>query len=468
MVAQDEMAKIINRALVWFRRDLRLSDHRALSWATKHAGEVVCVFVFDEKILAPFRAHKCDRRITFIAESLQEMRDSLRKEGSDLVVLVGDPVDVIPKLAFDLNVGSVFFNRDYEPYAKNRDSKISQKLEQAGVKIKSFKDHVIFEASEVLTQTGGTYRKFTPYSNAWLKKLSLNPQELSTAVVENGKFINASHLKAIENLREIEVQKIGFEPTDNLLKGGETSAIQTWKRFQRHISSYHESRNIPFDEKGTSHLSVYFRFGNIAARHALHALFKKNQNQGEKTWVNEIIWRDFFQMILDQFPYSMEHAFNPQYEKIKWPNSPSHFQAWCEGRTGFPIVDAAMRCLVETGWMHNRLRMIVASFLVKDCLVDWRWGEKFFAKYLLDYDAAANVGGWQWSASTGCDAQPYFRIFNPSSQSEKFDPKGDFIKKWCPELKHLSAKDIHQPQPGAILEHDVQRKKALELLGVAQ
>ncbi len=420
--------------LCWLRRDLRLHDHAALSAAVE-TGETTVAFIFDSHILDKLK-NKSDKRVTFIYQSLQEIETLLQKKGSSLVVRYGKPEEEIPKLCEELGIDKVFANRDYEPYAKKRDALIAKK-----VHLETFKDSVFYEKHEVLTGSATLYKVFTPYKNKWLEKFN-----------DSGKIIsnfecNLKNLRKFENKKNILVTDwykiIGFKENLALLTGGTKQALKRLNDFHDHISEYKVARDFPAIA-GTSLLSVYIRFGNLSVRDMIRAGLEK-KSEGAQTWVSEIIWRDFYQMILDSHPYVEKGAFKKEYDQIKYLGNEVDFKAWCEGRTGFPIVDAAMRCLNETGMMHNRLRMIVASFLCKILLVDWKKGEHYFAEHLLDFDLAANNGGWQWSSSSGCDAQPYFRIFNPYTQSEKFDSKGEFIKQWVPELKKAGPKEIHRP-----------------------
>lgn len=448
--------------ICWVRRDLRLHDHHALSQSLSD-GETVLVFVFDTHILNKLN-YSSDRRITFIFESLIEMEESLNKKGSSLIILHGKPEEEIPKLADKLGALSVYCNRDYEPYAKARDEKVMKALAEKRIAFHQYKDSVMYEGLEVKTGSGTPYKVFTPYKNNWLHQFSEAGREVP------------DYKCALKNLHEFKnpdsitnkdwYKKLGFKTNPALLTGGTKEAEKRLKKFLTRISDYKEDRNFPAIE-GTSLLSAYIRFGNISVRDMIRASLEEKSN-GASTWLSEIIWRDFYQMILDQFPHVTEGAFRPEYDKIKWAGSDAHFKKWCEGETGFPLVDAAMRCFNETGMMHNRLRMVVASFLVKILMVDWKKGEKYFAEKLLDFDLAANNGGWQWSASTGCDAQPWFRIFNPYTQSEKFDPKGEFIREWCPELQSLSNKEIHRPEkavgyPKPIVSYELNRQKALKM-----
>ncbi len=427
--------------ICWMRRDLRLKDHAALSHSLND-GQTIVVFVFDTEILN-LLTNKNDQRVSFIYDSLIEVEKELRKYDSSLYIAYGDPVVEIPRIAAEFEVRNVFCNRDYEPYAKKRDKEVEKKLQKAGINFTQFKDSVVFEKQEVLTKTQSTFKVFTPYKNRWLEIF-----ERSEKVFEHypTKLKNLYPWKNAHSIEKYDWYKIiGFIPTPPTLPGGRDNALKRLKTFDKDISQYHQLRDYPA-QNGTSLLSVYLRHGNISIREAVK-FAKERKDQGHKTWLNELVWRDFYQMILDVYPRIEHSSFKPQYDKIKYPSDPDLFRSWCEGKTGFPLVDAAMRCLNETGLMHNRLRMLCASFLCKTLLVDWRKGEKYFAEKLLDYDLAANNGGWQWSSSSGCDAQPYFRIFNPYTQSEKFDPDGEFIKQWIPELRNSEGKEIHHPNP---------------------
>lgn len=451
------------KSLVWVRRDLRLLDNTALSHATQNSDSVAVVFVFDKQILQQLK-NKEDRRITFIYDSLIELDKSLNELGSNLIVVLGDPCIEIPKLVRDMLVDALYFNEDYEPYAISRDNKVKEELGKIGVSSYMFKDHVIFSGNEVLKSNASPYQVFTAYKKAWLKKLNsedYGQRKLKKTFIRKKEILKYIHFPKLED--------IGFERTKfyyDFQKPGRKNGVQQIKRFAKNIKEYQRDRDFPY-KNGTSGLSVHLRFGTISIRECLR-LCLNSTSLGNKTWLSEIIWRDFYQMILFQFPYITNKAFKSKYQNISWQGTEKHFKAWCEGRTGYPIVDSAMRQLNRTGWMHNRLRMIVASFLTKDLLIDWRKGESYFAEHLLDFDLASNNGGWQWSASTGCDAQPYFRIFNPELQSKKFDCNGDFIRLWVPELEGCSKKEIHCPidienYPSPIVEHKKQKILALKM-----
>ena len=468
------------RTLFWFRRDLRITDNAGLYYALKSARCVYAVFVFDREILEMLPS-KRDRRVEFIWESVSALKTSLRLHGGDLIVRHARAVETIPALAQQLKVGAVFANEDYEPAAIARDARVREALRQNGIGFHTFKDTVIFEKNEVLTQAGGIYRVFTPYKYAWLKRLDdfhLKP------------YPSAGYAKHLAAPKEQEpmptLESLGFARTNLKALGietGEAGAVARRDEFIGRIDGYKEARDFPA-VKGVSYLSVHNRFGTISIRELASIAYAetlRKKNTGAETWLSELIWRDFYFQILYHHPHVARSAFRPEYDAIRWPNDENLFAAWCEGRTGFPIIDAAMRQLNETGYMHNRLRMIVAGFLAKDLLIDWRRGEKYFADNLNDFDLAANNGGWQWAASTGCDAQPYFRIFNPVTQSERFDANGKFIRRYVPELNGVPDKCIHAPwtmppavqqslgvtigkdYPAPVVDHAVQREKALAL-----
>ncbi len=452
----------MDHSICWIRRDLRVHDHHALS-ESLNAGTTTVVFVFDTHILKKLE-DTSDRRITFIHESLEEIEKELQKKGSSLVILYGKPEEEIPKLAEKLKVKAVHVNRDYEPYAKKRDEAVKKKLEKSGIDFFQYKDSVFFEGREILNGSDAPYKVFTPYKNNWLHQFE------STRKSVPDYACNLKNLRKFENPESLQkkdwYKEIGFKKNPPILTGGTKIALKRLEDFISRMNDYKDARNFPAVD-GTSSLSVYIRFGNLSVRDMIRVAISK-RSEGAATWLSEIIWRDFYQMILDQFPHVAVGSFKPEYDKIDFIGPDAHFKKWCEGETGFPIVDAAMRCLNETGMMHNRLRMIVASFLVKILLVDWQKGEKYFAEKLLDFDLASNNGGWQWSSSSGCDAQPYFRIFNPYTQSEKFDPEGIFIRQWVPELISLSNKNIHRPEivdgyPSPIVSYELNRLKALKM-----
>lgn len=421
------------RGILWLRRDLRLEDNTALIRLSEICDEIIPVFVFDTNILAKLK-NESDKRVHFIHQALDDLDTRLRKLNSSLLILHGDPIDLIPKIAKKHKASHVFTNRDYEPYAKKRDQKVQTELAKLGIKFESFKDHVIFESHEILNGQGNMFKVYTPYKNKWKGRFREYPSYPNTKKVKN--FYK-------HNCKMIRLKDIGFKETDFQITATRKEAIKKLKYFSAKINQYSKTRDFVTLE-GTSDLSAYIRHGLISIRELIQFAYEEDSTQ-EKIWLNELIWREFYQAILNEFPHVVSKCFKPQYDSIQWPNNPKYFKAWREGKTGYPIIDASMRCLNQTGKMHNRLRMITASFLCKTLLIDWKKGEKYFAQMLLDFDLAANNGGWQWCSSTGCDAQPYFRIFNPYTQSEKFDGDAKFIKKWCPELKKLPAKYIHHP-----------------------
>lgn len=428
--------------LVWFRRDLRDHDHAALAAALASGRPVHCAFVFDRDILDALPS-RVDRRVEFILGSLQQLDAALRRRGGGLIVRHGRAVDEIPRLARELGVAEVYANRDYEPAAQARDTAVDRQLAAAGGRLRLYKDQVIFERDELLTGAGRPYTVFTPYKNAWLKRLSAADHAPFSA---QGRLAPAP--ESLPTLAEL-----GFTPTNLGELGivpGMAGARQLWNEFRAgRIRRYGALRDFPA-EKGVSYLSVHLRFGSISIRELVSAALAEQAD----AWLNELIWRDFYFMILDRFPHVVDRAFKPGYDAIHWADWPQGLAAWQLGRTGYPLVDAAMRQLNHSGWMHNRLRMVVASFLCKDLGLDWRLGERYFAEQLNDFDLAANNGGWQWAASSGCDAQPYFRIFNPVTQSEKFDPDGKFIRRYVPELARVPDKFIHAPWTMGRLEQE--------------
>ena len=427
----------MSAALVWFRRDLRVHDHAALHHALRMHARVHCVFVFDTAILD--RLPRRDRRVEFILRAVEEVDVALRAMGGALIVRHGDPVVEIPRLAAELGVDAVFANRDYEPAAIARDAEVKRRL--ASADYQDFKDQVIFERAEVMTQGGTPFSVFTPYKNAWLKRLTsrdLNPWPVEEL---------AAHLAPAQSADPLPtLQQLGFEPTDLAelkLPTGMSGAQTLFRDFTERIDDYAAKRDFPA-AKGCSYLSAHLRFGTISIRQ-LAAYAQAQSGRGAATWLSELIWRDFYHAILWHHPRVATQCFKPTFDALRWDTAPELFEAWCAGRIGYPLVDAAMRQLAYSGWMHNRLRMVTASFLTKDLGLDWRQGEAWFAEKLLDFDLAANNGGWQWAASTGCDAQPWFRIFNPVTQSEKFDAEGRFIRRYVPELERVPQKFIHAP-----------------------
>ena len=430
----------MSSALVWFRRDLRDFDHAALFQALKNHRRVFCGFVFDTEILDGLPA-RADRRVEFIHASVLELDAALRARGGGLIVRHGAAREVVPALAAALGVERVLTNRDYEPAAIARDEAVAERLRVLGIGFERFKDQVIFEKNEVLTKSATPFSVFTPYKRAWLA--TLNAFYLKPYPVEKY-AANLAPPPPGEVLPTL--ADIGFVPT-NLAEVGIVPGMAAGRRlfddFQKRIGRYKTARDFPA-RKGVSYLSVHLRFGTVSIRELARVALATG-GEGAETWLSELVWRDFYFQILWHNPHVVGASFRPEYDRVQWDDAPALFDAWREGRTGYPIVDAAMRQIAHSGYMHNRLRMIVASFLTKDLGVDWRLGERYFAEQLNDFDLAANNGGWQWAASTGCDAQPYFRIFNPVTQSEKFDPDGSFIRRYLPELARVPDKYIHAP-----------------------
>lgn len=443
------MKKPLERALFWFRRDLRDHDNAGLYHALKDAEAVWCVFIFDTEILDRLPSRR-DRRVEFIHGSVVELDAALRTRGGGLIVRHARARDAIPALAAELKVEAVYTNHDYEPAAIARDAEVEDALKSAGIAWRTFKDTVIFEKDEVLTQAGGTFSVFTPYKNAWLKKLDTRGDFYWRAYPVE-KYAKALARPAAGEMPSL--SEMGFEPANIRETGitpGTAGGAALLKDFAKRIADYKTARDYPA-VKGVSYLSVHNRFGTVSIRE-LVTQARLGRGEGAATWLSELIWRDFYFQILWHHPHVVRNAFKPDYDAIRWPNDRELFAAWCEARTGYPIIDAAMRQINQTGYMHNRLRMIVASFLTKDLHIDWRWGEQYFADHLIDFDLSANNGGWQWAASSGCDAQPYFRIFNPVTQSERFDPQGKFIRRYLPELAKLPDKFIHAPWTAPPLE----------------
>jgi deoxyribodipyrimidine photo-lyase len=477
----------LDLAICWFRRDLRDHDHAAFDRAMHRARRVLAIFVFDREILDALPGRE-DRRVEFIRESLVELDAALRERGGGLAVVHARAVEAIPELARRANAGAVFANHDYEPAAKARDLEVAEALAGDGIAFETTKDQAVFERDEVVTRSGAPFSVYTPYRNAWLAALARSPLALFPCDGPGGVAAPESVLPGAWIIPTLAA--IGFRPTDLhrlAIPTGMRGGRRLLDDFLARIDRYHETRDFP-GLKGPSYLSVHLRFGTVSIRHLVREAHQRAiaGSAGAAKWLDELVWRDFYFQILDHHPRVVGHAFRPECDRIAFPNDPARLAAWAEGRTGYPIVDAAMRQLNRTGYMHNRLRMIAASFLVKDLHVDWRHGERLFAERLNDYDLAANNGGWQWAASTGCDAQPWFRIFNPVTQSERFDPDGAFIRRYVPELAPLGANEIHAPwrlaptlqrargvvigrdYPPPIVDHAAARARALELFAGAK
>ncbi|MFC5302214.1 cryptochrome/photolyase family protein [Azospira restricta] len=423
-------------ALVWFRRDLRDVDHAPLAAALAAGGPVYCAFVFDATILAPLPRDDC--RVAFIHASLQELDAALRARGGGLLVRHGDPRHEIPALAAALGAGAVYAGRDYEPAAKARDAAVAAALAADGRRLELLRDQAVLDGDAVLTQAGTPFTVFTRYRDAWLKRLRAD--DLAPRPSAHGRLAEPPLPGGVPPLAAIGFTAGRGGPG---VAPGMSGAQALFDEFRGRLARYREQRDFPA-AKGVSYLSAHLRFGTVSIR-ALAAHAWQEGGDGAMAWLSELIWRDFYFMILDRFPHVIAGSFRPAYDRIAWDDWPEGLAAWQAGRTGYPLVDAAMRQLAATGYMHNRLRMVAASFLCKDLGIDWRHGEAWFAGRLLDFDLAANNGGWQWAASSGCDAQPWFRIFNPVTQSEKFDPRGAFIRRYVPELETVPDQWIHAP-----------------------
>ena len=419
-------------SIFWFRRDLRLEDNKGLSEALKADEKVIPIFIFDKDIL-DLLEDKYDRRVDYIHQALEKINQELKEFGSSLLTFHGKPLDVFKQLEKDFEIKSVFCNRDYEPAAIKRDDKVKDFLDSKKIDFFDFKDQVIFEKHEVAKDNGEPYTVYTPFSKKWKKQLT----ELDYASVK----IDKNQFQKLPSKKILSLKEIGFEKTDlDFVEPSLESKI---------IDVYDKTRDFPALD-ATTHLGIALRFGTISIRKCVK--FALNHNE---TWLNELIWREFFMQILFHFPKVVNYCFKEKYENITWRNNEAEFEKWCNGETGYPIVDAGMRQLNQTGQMHNRIRLVMASFLTKHLLIDWRWGEAYFAKKLLDYDLSANNGNWQWAAGCGCDAAPYFRVFNPDEQTKKFDKGLKYIRKWNPDFE----KDILENR---IVEHKFARERALE------
>lgn len=423
-------------SIFWHRRDLRTNDNAGLYRALKNQKNVFPIFIFDKNILDKLE-DKDDQRITFLHNSITNLQETYKQNGSTLKVFYSEPIEAFKSLAKEYQIGGVYTNHDYEPYAKERDHEIRELLNEKGISFYSYKDQCILEKGEVLKDDGKPYTVFSPYMRKW--KSVLTDYHLKPYPTEKyfGNLLQTDETNPVPSLAEM-----GFVRSEKPIP---TNELQ-----EDIIKKYHLQRDIP-SMKGTSRLSVHLRFGTVSIR----ALAKAGVKLNEK-WLNELIWRDFYFMILWHFPHLVNNAFKPQYDNIPWRDDVESFNKWCEGKTGYPIVDAGMRELNATGFMHNRVRMIVASFLTKHLLIDWRWGEAYFARKLLDFELSSNNGGWQWAASSGCDAAPYFRVFNPELQTKKFDPQLKYIKKWVPEFESIKY------QQSEIVEHKFARERVLK------
>jgi deoxyribodipyrimidine photo-lyase len=483
----------MKKAVFWFRRDLRLSDNTGLTLATREAEEVICLFVLDSYLIEG--KDVAQSRLAFLYSCLADLAKNLADKGGRLIIRKGDTETEITKVLTEANAEALYFNHDYTPYARKRDGRLEQNLIQRGYVVKTTKDIVVFEKDEILTANATAYTVFTPYKRRWLEKI------MADTLARHDPQYESLRLKSDEakNLESLALPEIPAKLSQMwYLPAGETAARERLKYWaglikdgvnprELRIEQYAEQRNTPAAD-GTSRLSAFLRFGAVSPRQCYRAAMNAREQvstrtarDGCDTWVSELIWRDFYWQILWHFPHVAKGAFKKTYDNLEWAQNAEHLQAWQNGYTGYPIVDAAMRQLNQTHWMHNRLRMITASFLVKDLLINWQDGERYFWQKLVDGDLPANNGGWQWSASTGTDAQPYFRIFSPVSQSEKFDAQGNFIRQFVPELADVPDKYIHEPSkmpqsmqrhlgviigkdyPNPIVDHAQARLKALAL-----
>jgi deoxyribodipyrimidine photo-lyase len=420
--------------IFWFRRDLRLEDNIGLFHALNSAKEVLPIFIFDEYILS--QLPKDDARVTFIHALLSKIQKQLEEKGKSLAVFHGKPIDIFQKLIAENNISTVYVNHDYEPYARKRDKEIYQLFKKNEIEFKTTKDQVIFEKSEVVKDDGLPYVVYTPYSKKWKEKF---------------KTIRLVHHESDKKLDKIGLHTYPFLSLKDIGFESSTIKVPPFDVSHQLINNYEATRNFPA-VSGTSMLGVYLRFGAVSIR---KMIAKAIESENETFW-NELIWREFFMQILWHFPHTNNKSFKEKYDRIEWNNNEDDFKNWCEGKTGYPMVDAGMRELNTTGHMHNRVRMVVASFLCKHLLIDWRWGETYFAQKLLDYEQASNVGNWQWAAGSGVDAAPYFRIFNPTEQIKKFDKDWKYIKKWVPEVE-----SVNYTKP--IVDHKEARERCLKV-----
>ena len=443
--------------VVWLRRDLRLHDHPALSAALAACDKVHILFIFDPVVLEPLRDQPSDRRLSFIIDALLDINARLMQYQTSLHIQYGHATEIIPAFVKTHQVNTLYFNRDYTPYTRKRDAAVQAAVSCA---VQSYADQLHHEPDVILKPDKTPYKVFTPYARAWKK--AYRPQsDYPVALSKLRPQTVINHTRA--SVHDL----IQFTPCTSDWPGGFTAGLSRLALFYDKISEYAITRDFPL-QGGTSQLGVYSRHGCISVRDMLKLAYASDE-AGHATWLNELIWREFYYMILYQYSYALDQPFNKKYTDLDYPGLDAHFEAWTAGQTGFPIVDAAMRCLNQTGWMHNRLRMITASFLCKLLLVDWRKGERYFAKHLIDYDCASNNGGWQWASGTGCDAAPYFRIFNPYAQSKRYDPDGNFIRHYCPEL--AQATNRHQPlpvggYPRPIIDYSTQRQRSLAVYRV--
>lgn len=420
--------------IFWFRRDLRFIDNTGLYYALKEDKKVLPIFIFDKNILDKL-SNKEDARVEFIHSTIMDMNKKLATKNGGIRTFHSTPIEAYKQLLNEFDIDAVYTNRDFEPYAKQRDEEVEKLLKENGIGFFSFKDHVIYEKEEIVSGNGTFYKVFTPYSKTWKEKYKANTPEIT------GDSLNSKNWLNLNDNQIHSLEDMGFKPTAIKIPPSEVD--------NEVIKHYDQKRDFPSLD-ATSRLGIHLRFGTISIRQLAKKAISLND-----TFLNELIWRDFYSMILANNPQVKDNAFKPEYDQIPWRQDEEGFEKWCNGKTGYPIVDAGMRQLNQTGYMHNRVRMIVASFLTKHLLIDWRWGEAYFAEKLLDFDLASNNGGWQWAAGTGTDAQPYFRVFNPQSQTEKFDPQLKYIKKWVPEYG-----TSQYPKP--MVDHKFARQRAID------
>jgi deoxyribodipyrimidine photo-lyase len=420
--------------IFWFRRDLRLDDNCGLYHALKSEEKVIPIFIFDKEILS--KLPKDDARVSFIYQEIENINQQLKEIGSAVDVYYGNPMDIYTSLSEEYTIDTVFTNHDYEPTAIKRDLEIKDLLASKNIDFKTYKDQVIFERNEIVKKDGTPYKVYTPYSKKWLEAFHFKGIQFYPSEDYQQNFIKK------ENHQHLTLEEIGF--TKSSIK------VKSYKVSSKVIDTYEETRNFPAKDS-TSKLGTHLRFGTVSAR----KIVKRASKSNNITFLKELIWREFFMQVLWHFPHTTKDSFKPKYDRILWRNNEDEFYAWCKGKTGYPLVDAGMRELNQTGFMHNRVRMLVGSFLCKHLLIDWRWGEAYFAEKLHDYEQSSNIGNWQWVAGTGVDAAPYFRIFNPTTQIQKFDKELDYIKKWATDFQELT-------YPTPIVEHKFARERCLE------
>lgn len=458
----------MQRIIWWLRRDLRLTDNITLHYALRDAASVIPVFVLDSRLVNGDTISSARRQ--FLYDSLADLDAQLRKRNSRLIFRRGDSLRELTKLVKQTQADAIYFHRDYTPYARRRDERVVNALDMLGVHVEQFDDNYLAAPEQVLKDDGSPYTVYTRYRLRFEERINA-PNH----------FAARGDLNIPRDITSLDIPTI--KPNEHFARGGETEGLKLARAFIKRddgLLLYKDLRDV-MARDATSHLSPHLHFGTVSVRELVRAARKANAGKQGKTWIDELVWREFYAHVLWHFPYAVHGAFRRAYDSLAWENDKEKFAAWCEGRTGYPIVDAAMRQLVTTGWMHNRARMIVASFLTKDLLVDWRWGEKYFMQHLIDGDVASNNGGWQWAAGTGTDAQPFFRIFNPMLQGARFDADGAYVKRWLPELARVPAKYIHAPwtmpadvarragieigkdYPKPMVDHAIQRERALKM-----